>query len=248
MWHSVEVHKLYTDSGGCLHSRLNLIKALKEQFCNLVVLSAPGYAHIITFPNKAASILRLCPDDGDDELNAAISKVAKQINVKFQLTTNNKEKYNLHVSHDNVVEETSMTLMRLCGALSTKLDKTPPALLIGSIVSATISNKATNLQIALGAKFRYSKEVVNLLNKFQISCTYDEVLRFKKSAAHEVSKKCDLSGISVDDTGETFIQIVIDNFDTEISSQNGKMTTHSLAVLVAQTKPESQSLTPYFKH
>jgi hypothetical protein len=147
MWNSVEVHKLYTDSGGCLLSRSNLIKALQEQFCSLVVLSAPGYAHIITFPNKAASILRLCPDDGDDELNAAISKVAKQIKREISgLKKNNKEKYNLHVSHDNVVEETSMTLMRLCGALSTKLDKTPPALLIGSIVSATLSNTATNLQ------------------------------------------------------------------------------------------------------
>ncbi len=81
------------------------------------------------------------------------------------------------------------------------------------------------------------------MNKFQVPCTYDEVLRFNKSAAHEVSKKCDLSGISVDDSRETFTQIVIDNFDTEISSQNGKMTTHSLAVLVAQTKRESESLT-----
>ena len=125
MWNSVEVHKLYTDSGGCLLSRSNLIKALQEQFCDLVVLSAPGYAHIITFPNKAASILRLCPDDGDDELNAAISKVEKQIKREISgLKNNNKEKYNLHVSHDDVVEETSMTLMHLCGARSTKLDKT----------------------------------------------------------------------------------------------------------------------------
>ncbi|CAG9767962.1 unnamed protein product [Ceutorhynchus assimilis] len=83
IWNSVEVHKLYTDNGGCKLSRSNLIKALQEQFRDPVVLSAPGYAHIITFPNKAPSMLRLCPDDGDDEPNAAIFKVAKQIKGNF---------------------------------------------------------------------------------------------------------------------------------------------------------------------
>ncbi|KAF5284046.1 hypothetical protein FQA39_LY17151 [Lamprigera yunnana] len=95
-------------------------------------------------------------------------------------------------------------------------------------------------KIKLSVKFRYLKVVVNLLNKFQVSCTYDEVLRFKESAAHEESKKYGLSEISVVDTSETFT--VIDNFDTEISSQNVKMTTHSLAVRVSPTKPESESL------
>ena len=126
MWSSVELHNMYTDNGGTKLSRSNLIKALKEQFNDLVVLSAPGYAHVITFPPKAASILRLCYDDDDEELNAAITKVAKHIKSEtLGIENNNKEKYNLHISHENVLKKTSVTLMKLCSALSPKLDKTP---------------------------------------------------------------------------------------------------------------------------
>ena len=37
------------------------------------------------------------------------------------------------------------------------------------------------------------------------------------------------------------IQTVVDNFDADISSQNGKVSTHSLAVLMTQTVETSSS-------
>ncbi|KAF5292997.1 hypothetical protein FQA39_LY13766 [Lamprigera yunnana] len=81
------------------HETVRAYSADKE-----LVLSAPGYARIITFSNKAASILKLCSDDDDDEPNAAISKVAKQIKRGISgLKNNNKE--NLHISHNNACAE-----------------------------------------------------------------------------------------------------------------------------------------------
>ena len=47
-----------------------------------------------------------------------------------------------------------------------------------------------------------------------------------------------LSGIHDSDCG--LIQAVADNFDADISSQKGKLTTHSLAMLIAQ--PQSTAL------
>ena len=51
-----------------------------------------------------------------------------------------------------------------------------------------------------------------------------------------------LQGISDSDSG--LIQVVVDNFDADISSQNGKLSTHSLAVLVTQPTSSNQSEYP----
>ena len=42
------------------------------------------------------------------------------------------------------------------------------------------------------------------------------------------------------DASSGLIQVVADNFDADISSQNGKLSTHSLAVLV--TQPDTQTV------
>lgn len=95
-----------------------------------------------------------------------------------------------------------------------------------------MTNQPTSLQIALGVLLRHSKALVNLMHDFGVTCSYDEVLRFKKSPAAAATKEFALSGIS--SSGLDMVQVVSDNFDADISSQNGKLSTHSLAVLVTQ--------------
>lgn len=78
------------------------------------------------------------------------------------------------------------------------------------------------------------------IHRSLVSWAYDDHLRFKKSAAHKVLGECDLSGISIDGYKRhgRFSQIMVDNnhCNTEIKSQNGYMTTHSFAIVVAKTK------------
>jgi len=119
--------------------------------------------------------------------------------------------------------------MDLLSALSANLKYTLPALLIGNIITNVLSNNPTNLQIALGNLIRDSKSLINQMYQFRVTCSYDEILRFKKSAALAATKEIQLSGIHQGGVG--LIQAVADNFDADISSQNGKMTTHSLAML-----------------
>ena len=69
-----------------------------------------------------------------------------------------------------------------------------------------------------------------------IWCSYDEVLRFKSSAAHAAAKNREKLGIS--STGGGLIQAVADNFDANISSANGLESTHALAILLTQPQPE----------
>ena len=68
--------------------------------------------------------------------------------------------------------------------------------------------------------------------QFRVTCSCDEILRFKRSAALAATRDIKLSGINQGSLG--FIQAVADNFDADISSQNGRKTTHSLAMLITQ--------------
>lgn len=124
------------------------------------------------------------------------------------------------------------TVLELLANLSKKLDRTLPALLIGSIINGVLQNHPTDIQIDLGVSARHSKTLINRLHDYGVSCTYDEVLRFKTSAALVAVHDTDLAGLSNAETG--LIQVVADTFDADISSQNGKLSTHSLAVLVTQ--------------
>ncbi len=104
--------------------------------------------------------------------------------------------------------------MDLLTCLSSKLDRTLPAVFLASIITGSLSNHPTHLQVALGVLIRSSKELVNQLHAFGVTCSYDEVLRFKKSAALATTHDACLSGISNASGG--LVQVVGDNSDADI--------------------------------
>ena len=69
---------------------------------------------------------------------------------------------------------------------------------------------------------------------YRITCDYDELLRFKKSSAVAAAKYLAEQGI-ISDAKHGLVQVVSDNFDTYISSTDGKALTHSLAMIVMQS-------------
>ena len=111
-------------------------------------------------------------------------------------------------------------------------------MLIGNIITSALTNHPNQLQISLAVLLRESKELVKTMNDFGVTCTYDELLRFKKSVAVAAAKSTELTAISKVEDG--LVQVVVDNFDADIASQNGKLSTHSLAVLLAQPDANSQ--------
>ena len=61
------------------------------------------------------------------------------------------------------------------------------------------------------------------------------MLRFRKSAA-TASEQVGFRGlVNASQSGAGLVQVVVDNFDANISSQNGLRSTHALAVLLTQT-------------
>lgn len=232
MWTSVELYQMYQQNGGTELSRKHLIKAVSEKCgSDLVVLSSPGVANIVIFKSTARQVLKFV-DSEEDDIENAISVVSKTITTEILSLPKESTNYRSTINIDIASEQVSNTLMKLLCSVSEKLNNSLPAMLIGSIVTSTKKNFPTNLQIALGIVLRDTKSVIQLMHKFGITCSYDEVLRFKKSAATAVVEDAKASGLF--DVADGMIQVVADNFDAEISSQNGKRTTHSLAVLLAQ--------------
>ena len=116
--------------------------------------------------------------------------------------------------------------------LSQKLKLSLPDLLIGNIVTYVVKNLATPLQIALAVFLMDSKEQVKAFSDFGVTCSYDELQRFKKSVAFTANANMYLSGLKSEVDG--MIQGVGDNFDQQICSQNGKLQTHSIALPMTQ--------------
>ena len=76
------------------------------------------------------------------------------------------------------------------------------------------------------------KHLINELYGFGVCCSYDELLRFKASAAAAANKQSTLRGVMHCNNG--LVHAVADNFDATISSANGLKSIHSLASLMTQ--------------
>ena len=74
---------------------------------------------------------------------------------------------------------------------------------------------------------------------FRVTCSYSEARWYKASAAAAAVKFSKVKEIVKELPG--LVQVVSDNFDATISSQNGPRSTHSLAVLL--TMPDTHDTT-----
>lgn len=233
VWSSVEVHASYISFGGSMLSRGLLVNKIADLFGkDLLVLSSPGLANILMFRTTASSMLRIEELDEDDKSIEVVSKriltECKEIKESWS-----KDSYNSTINTCLATEESSSTLLSLLANLSDKLSNTLPALLIGNIVTSILINRPTTLQITLGIQVR-EKHKIETFHDFGVTCSYDELNRFKSSAAVTAGGNCKSNLRAITDSGGGLIQAVADNFDANISSQNGLKSTHALALLLTQ--------------
>jgi len=70
-------------------------------------------------------------------------------------------------------------------------------------------------------RHKNGQKLINTMQSFGVTCFYDEILRFRRSAARAATEQRSSPGIVDGATG--LIQVVADNFDVDISSQIGKL-------------------------
>ena len=128
----------------------------------------------------------------------------------------------------------SETLLKLLTMINpTFADQSSQALMIGSIITSIVTNQPTPLQIGIGVLMSDHKGLIKELHKYNVTCSYDETRRFRRSAAVQATRTNSLAGMSDYSLGG-LVQIIIDNFDAEISSQNCRLQCHYMAMLATQ--------------
>ena len=143
--------------------------------------------------------------------------------------------YLLGPLNDLTEPQTSETLMKVLSCIHKNLSGGPQTQLINSIILSCFTVIPTSLQCMLGGYFRHIPvKKFEKLSKFKVTCSYDELKRLRTSSAKLSMQNLFLIDLPLNDS---LVQIVVDNFDLDLSTPNGKAQTHSLGMIV--TKNES---------
>lgn len=103
--------------------------------------------------------------------------------------------------------------------------------MICNMITNQITKTPCPLQVVLGTLIR-EKELIQELYKCGIVCSNDEVLRFRMSAATASKQVTSRGLVNTSLSRAGLVQVVVDNFDANISSQNGLRSTHGFAMLL----------------
>ena len=240
IWNSVELFEEYKTNGDTLQTRKYLLRLLEDYFAGeLLILNCSGYASILTFKvSKPSHILLVKDPEEDQDLDHSINVVANHVVKETLAIPIDRSEYKTEVKMTELQQVVSDTLLRLLSSISKDLgDECLPALMIGHIVTSVLKLQLTILQLAFGILLRSSKKILGYLYDFGITCSHDEVRRFKKSAAVAATDKSIIQGIHKSSSGMT--QGIVDNFDVDIHSPNGKFSTRSLGTIITQTPQET---------
>lgn len=222
-------------------SRRVLVKNIIEHFgAEMLPLHSPGVATLLVFRKHAATNLRLVEDDQNDDMDECIRKVAKQIAKESKAAKSDIKSYSKHIDQEVASECMSQTLVKLLLSVKSSFENSLQSLMVGNIVSSVVTSQPTPLQIAIGVLLGDHKMRITELYKYGVSCSYDEVRRFR-SAAAQSSRAELLPGLRTVTVGG-LIQIIIDNFDAVISSQNCRLECHYMAMLAVQWKADLDRL------
>ena len=135
---------------------------------DLIQFSSPGYASVHALKSQTAEKLKIIKADEDSHIDDSLKKIAKQIQQECKKICLDKSRYVLNIDVEVINDCISETLQKLLSFLSSKLDPTLPAALIGNIITGTLKHHSTSLQISLGVLFRESKKILGYTHNFGI--------------------------------------------------------------------------------
>ena len=196
--------------------------------------------HVLEFPvfimmkHKASTFVKFVSKKDNDDTDSSMHIFSKRIKDEVCTLHYSKEEYHV-IDGDNLFDECCDTLMSFLSKLLLNFEKTLPTVMIGNIITFVMTKRFTRLQLALSV-LASNKTLIEHLHEYGITSTYDEFRRFKVSAAAAT----DASNHKEIDAKDGLIQIIADNFDAHIHSQNGLKETHSMAPIIAQPAPKSE--------
>ena len=97
------------------------------------------------------------------------------------------------------------------------------------MITCNVEKHPTSLQILHGLLIKTHKKILNHLFDYSVTCNYDEVRRFRTSAA--IAAVIDVRESCPSGYVRGLIQVIADNFDLDVHTPNGKAATYSLAII-----------------
>lgn len=251
-WTVSELHDVYVANSGNLCRKQMLANLCDYYGDAVIVLRVEGCQTIVGFRQYIGKSLKLVGqtglfNDDDDDVNKVVRKVRAEVqNIPLP------REYDLgSFTHERVIQDTSPTLLRLVSSLVSREETvTKPALTLAQCIQQHISKSWNQTTLGLAVKLHHkygSSELVRNLNEHGLVVTYDEVLRFRKSAAKYAS-----------DDADKYLRVLGlercigpihswgDNFDLVVFTPNGCRTTHAMATQFVQLSCPDSVLTLAF--
>ena len=231
-WTSTELHDIYCRFGGILSSKQMLTKLIDCLGDDIVLVRMEGCASVIGFKHLLGKILKIVKAETADE--DCVNTIIRQVKREAQALKHRNADYDLsEFTHKATLEQTSDTLLRVISELVSNGQVTQKSLSLTQAVQSHITGTRNQTTLGLAVKLHHiygSSELIKLLHNHGFIVSYDEVLRFRKSAAKFVGDNSSLLHQAMGMTrkvGPVFGWF--DNFDLQVSTPNGCRDTHVMA-------------------
>ena len=187
VWNSSELLEEYRNKGGTETNSTCFVARIKEYMKDEIhCFSSPGIATVIMLKKKASKLLKLVSNEDEAE-SLDTAKIAKQIKSEIMNAVGIKDNY--PVLDETAIQQAILpTLNEILINISPKFETNEKTVaLISSILTSTVCSKVSMVQVALGLFVR-EKKMIEFLNEYGVTSSYDEVRRFKISAAYQTEK------------------------------------------------------------
>ena len=255
-WNSLELYNMYneqnqakvtSDYSGTDHSaetcqvddiisktiRLQLIQQLQTHFgTSLIILRVSGCAHILAFKKYLPESLKLVAASDNDD----ISIMAKKITREVKCSARSQDSYDLNdFTMAKCIDNCNETRLEFISILVSNGEVSKKSVCLCQSIQALISKSFNQIILGYSLKLHYSsgsRELIDLMHDCSYVASYDEVKRFRKSAAKMTSEEpFTFRGLHTD---AGLISAWCDNYDLQVYTPNGCRETHAMAIEVTQ--------------
>ncbi len=230
-WTSIELHEKYVSYGGQLTRKQMFTKLITHMGDEVVVLSIDGCASIVGFQEFVGKIFKIAKVDtvDEDEEDALVRKITTEA-CRIPFSKN----YDLsEFTYAKTKQTTSTTLLRFISKLISHGEVTKASLSLSQSIQSCITDKQNQTTLGLGVKLHHkfgSRDLIDTLHEHGYIVSYEEVIRFRKSAAKYVSDNAATLHQMVGFTQKVGLVFGwYDNFDLLVSTPNGRRETHAMA-------------------
>ena len=231
-WTTPELYDMYVSFGGQLTLKQMFTKLVNHLGEHIIVLRMDGCASILGFRELVGKMVKVVKLDSaeEEEEDGLVRKIKREAHV---IPFNNKEYDIGDFTFTKTQQQTSATLHRFISKLVSNGEITKASLSLSQSIQSRITNARNQTTLGLGVKLHHkfgSSDLIHILHEHGYIVSYDEVLRFRKSAAQYVGDNVAtlhrMMGLS---RTAGIIFGWYDNFDLLVSTPNGRRETHAMA-------------------